>query len=242
MLLINIRQHRQFSSSIQNDIQISLEVLFRLIHNTKSSLSTAAMALHNLSYILTEENKEEYKDASSDEFIHAAQLAIDETNTRLVEAVSFARNSIDNFEPIDLKATAERAIGKMNTSATIMADLPDHLPILKADSAALSMVFQKLILLSMDDNSGKQIIHFHMKMNLVDENIIICNVFNHKYLGKATQNQKPEILDISKMNDEKKLQFEIVKIIISRHGSKIEGIYSKDAGGTWKFILQGIKE
>jgi hypothetical protein len=214
------------------------EVLFRIIHDTKSSLSTAAMALHNLAFILTDQNNQ----SAPDEFIQAAQQAIDETNKRLGEAVAFSRTGTDNFEPVDARGIAQEIILNIDPTIEIISNFSTKLPFVFADSVALAMVFQKLVLCSRENSKNRQVLHFELESADDGFSKTICKIYNHKYLSIPNRNEKEFDITNAQLSDEKKMQLSIVKKLLSRHETILNGSFSESLGGNWSFILKGFRE
>ena len=216
------------------------ETLNRLVHDAINPLSTTAMALHNLSFVLKEQNANIENQASVYEFLNSAHDAIEVTNKRLKETILFTRTDTKHFKPVNIIEIAESVAAELDPALTLITGFDDQLPMLYSDPRALRLVFSYLFELSLS-NARKQIIHFKLKQIQSKKNIISCAIFNHHFLGTEAETAAAE-LKTGDLNDSGKTKLAVVERILSFHNSKLTGSFEKQNGGYWTFSLIGIKE
>lgn len=224
--------------SITKQTESNKNTLHLLIHDIKSPIATAAMALHNLSFVLNDPNEKK----SIPEFINSAQEAITETNNRLLEAVTFSRTDTANFQPVDLLGLVETISGNANASLKIIPDLDSQIPLVQGDQQALSLVFNKLILLSKTEQTNLQIIHIKLENSTSEYGQVICKIYHHAYLSMSTNKYEQLQFSPDRMKNGNHLRFSIVQQILSRHGTNLFGTFDKQKGGFWTFNLRGMKD
>lgn len=218
------------------------ETLNRLVHNAKNPLATTAMALHNLSFVLKEDElSAEKQDASVNEFLNAALLGIDETNERLKETLLFSKTEWSHLEPVHLSEIADSVIEEIAPAVTILTVFDSDLPMVYSDIQAMRLVFSYLLNL-VYSNSQKQIIHFKINKSDTNPKNISCEIFNHRYLGKEMECTNALPKASADLDDPGTLQLKIVQRILSFHHSELKGCFEKQNGGYWIFTLLGIKE
>jgi len=224
--------------SISEQTESNNNTLHRLIHDIKSPIATAAMALHNLSFVLNEPKEKK----SIPEFFSSAQEAITDINNRLLEAVTFSRTDTTNFQPVDLAGLVENISSSADTTVKIIPDLDNQIPLVQADQQALSLVFNKLILLSKSERNNLQIIHIKLENITSEYRQIVCKIYHHTYLSVSTIEYEQLQFLPDRMKNGNHLLFSIVQQILSRHNAILFGTFDKQKGGFWTFNLRGMKE
>ncbi len=226
--------------TIENKNKSYEETLNRLVHDAVNPLSTTAMALHNLSFILKEQNIPAENQEAIYEFLHSALDAIEETNRRLKDTILFTRTDDRHFKPVNIKEIAESVVAELDPAISVIKTFDTQLPMLHSDPQVLRLVFSSLIELSFSKDP-KQIIHFKLNRKQTKKNIMSCSIFNHNFLG-AEPDSSFSSLESGNLNNSASSKLNIVQRLLSFHNSEIIGRFEKQNGGYWTFSLMGIKE
>ncbi len=234
------KKSRQALEVIEKKNKSYEETLNRLVHDAINPLSTTAMALHNLSFILKEQNTNTENQASIYEFLNSAHDAIEATNRRLKETILFTRTDNAHFKPVNITEVAESVVAELDPAVTIITGFDDQLPMLQSDLKALRLVFSYLLGLSYS-SAQKQIIHFKLDHIQSKQNFISCEIFNHNFLGTEAEISSSN-LETGDLNNSGNTKLAVVQRILSFHNSELIGRFEKQNGGYWTFGLMGIKE
>ena len=216
------------------------ETLNHLVHDAINPLSTTAMALHNLSFVLKEQNTNTENQASIFEFLESAFDAIEATDKRLKDTLLFSRTDNDHFKPMNITEIAESVAAEIDPAITLITGFDDQLPMLHSDQRTLRFVFSHLLRLSCS-SAQKQILHFKLNHLQSKQNLIRCEIFNHSFLGTETE-ASSFALETGNLDKSDKIKLDVVQRILSFHNSELIGRFEKQNGGYWTFILTGIKE
>ncbi len=218
------------------------ETLNHLVHNAKNPLATTAMALHNLSFVLNEQELNTKKQPDSiTEFLTSALTAIDETNERLKETILFCRTDMHHFKPVNIVDIAEAFVSDIDPAVILMTGFDNGLPMLKSDIQIVRLVFSYLLSLTYG-KPQKQIVHFKLRRSHPKQKMVTCEIYNHNYLGLETECANTDPLKADDLDDSSKMKLTVVQRILLFHQSELKGCYEKQNGGYWTFTLTGIKD
>ena len=222
---------------------LKTDILHRLIHDAKSPLSTASMALHNLQFI-THQNGTKPDTAGIDEYLLPAQEAVSDTTKRIQNAVLFSRSKHLSAHAVNANDVLEKVQKQLKHSIAIRLDLDNNPFFMMADEAIIGLVVEQLAVIASKITGEASSVTLRSRNDQSNSK----KPQNEIHIFTSALSETDSVLSQEKkLNPEQfpkdlRLLLHMVLILLKQYQAQIYGDFNPDTGSYFKLVFTPLKD